>query len=73
MGDWISTHEASQLSGYSLQYLRRLIRKSKVLADKKGNNWWVDRKSLLTYIKAAGAAEDGRYGAKADTKPQTGA
>ena len=68
MGDWISTQEASQLSGYNPHYLRRLMRGKLIAADKKGNTWWIDRKSLLAYIKAAQSADDGRFGAKNTTE-----
>ena len=67
MSDWISTTEAVELSGYNAYYLRRLIRGKIILAEKKGNAWWVDRMSLVEYIKAAKSADDGRYGAKKTT------
>ncbi len=50
MADWITTKEAADLSGYHPDSLRELIRDGKIYAEKKGNAWWVDRKSLLAYI-----------------------
>ena len=70
MTDWISTHEAAQLSGYNVQYIRRLIRNQLLQAEKKGNSWWVDRQSLLEYKQKAEASEDQRHGAKSKTSPE---
>jgi excisionase family DNA binding protein len=65
MADWITTDEAVTLSGYNLDYLRRLIRAKKINAEKKGGQFWVDRRSLLHYIEAAkNNAEDKRVGPK---------
>ncbi len=62
--DWISTAEAAVLSGYHPERVRELIRERKIIATKKGNTWWVDRKSVLAYLKAAQKSEDKRYGPK---------
>lgn len=64
MADWITTDEAVELSGYNIEYIRRLIRNEKVRAEKKGGQYWVERKSLLDYIEAASASEDRRQGPK---------
>jgi hypothetical protein len=36
MPHWITTEEASQISGYHVVYLRHLIRSGQVKAEKKG-------------------------------------
>jgi excisionase family DNA binding protein len=64
MSDWISVEEAAELSGYSEEQLRRLIREKQVTADKKGGRWWVDQKSLLSYLKASKQSPDKRRGPK---------
>ena len=64
MADWITTEEASQLTGYSITHLRLLIRQNKVKADKKGGQYWVSRISLLAYVKETAETEDKRHGAK---------
>ena len=64
MADWITTDEASQLTGYSITYLRHLIRQNKIEAQKKGGQFWVERQSLLAYAKEAAKSEDKRHGAK---------
>jgi excisionase family DNA binding protein len=60
--EWITVQEAAEKSGYSEQYLRRLIRKGEIKARKFGTIWQVDRSSLTAYLKRAGKSEDRRYG-----------
>jgi excisionase family DNA binding protein len=69
MADWITTRKAVELSGYNIQYLRRLIRKNTITAQRFGNVWQVNRESLLEYLRQAQTSEDHRRGAKtqADT------
>jgi excisionase family DNA binding protein len=45
----ITTSEASELVKYSESHLRKLARDKQVKARKKGNKWYFDQKSLLTY------------------------
>ncbi len=66
MADWISVEEAAELSGYNVQHIRRLIRTKQVTAEKKGLMWWVDRKSLLDYLKDAKKSDDQRRGPKSE-------
>ena len=47
--EWITTAEAAKLTGYSIQYLRRLVRQKKVKARKWANAWMVHRAALLDY------------------------
>ncbi|MBM3130441.1 MAG: helix-turn-helix domain-containing protein [Chloroflexi bacterium] len=51
MSDWISTSEASNLSGYHAEHIRKLIREKRVKARKFLTLWLVSRKSLLEYLK----------------------
>ena len=64
MTDWISVEEAAELSGYTEEQLRRLIRTQQISASKKGGQWWVDKKSLLAYIKDSQQSSDKRRGPK---------
>lgn len=66
MPEWISVEEAVELSQYNAQHIRYLIREKKIVAQKKGVMWWVDRKSLLAYIKVATHSSDKRWGPKAE-------
>ena len=63
-GTYLTVTEAAEMSDYHPVYLRRLIRAEKIQAIKKGNQWWVDRASLVEYIEMARQADDNRFGAK---------
>ena len=64
MNYWVTSAEAVALSGFNSGYLRRLIRTSCILAEKKGGHYWIDCPSLLNYVNAANKAEDARRGSK---------
>lgn len=65
MTDWLDIEEAQTLSGYNAQHLRRLMRWKIVVAEKRGGRWRIDRKSLLSYLKATIQSDDKRRGPKA--------
>ena len=73
MEDWITTSEASQLSGYNAEYIRRLIRKGTIMSRRFGPLWQISRESLLAYKRESSkrTEKDKRYGAKnsLDVKP----
>jgi excisionase family DNA binding protein len=62
--EWVTTLEAAELSGYHPERIRELIRDRRIVAIKKGNAWWVDRASLVAYVKAAKQMGDRRHGPK---------
>jgi len=62
--DWITTREATELSGYHPDHLRRLIRDGSISARKFGIVWQVSRQSLLDYLKEAQDSTDKRRGPK---------
>ena len=64
MADWISIEDAEDLSGYHPEHIRRLMREGKISGEKKGGQWWIDRKSFLDYLKEAKNSEDKRHGPK---------
>ena len=51
MEDWLTTYEAVQLSGYELDYIRKLVRAQKIIGRKWGQSWQVSRKCLLEFLK----------------------
>jgi excisionase family DNA binding protein len=51
MEDWLTTYEAVQLSGYELDYIRKLVRAQKIMGRKWGQSWQVSRKSLQEFLK----------------------
>ncbi len=46
---WLTTDQAAQVSGYSVAYMRRLVRQGRVKARKVQREWLVNRDSLLGY------------------------
>jgi len=49
--DWITTAEARELSGYNAEYIRRLVRSGKLDGKVKGHDLWIDRNSLLKFLR----------------------
>jgi len=64
LNNHISVQVAASYSGYSLQYLRRLLRNSKVEGIKIGQLWLVDKGALDIYLEQAQDATDHRFGPK---------
>ena len=58
----ISVKAAAKISGYSLQYIRRLLRKGNLGGEKIGQVWLVDLKSLNEYFELAANHSDCRFG-----------
>lgn len=47
--EYISVEEAAEITEYSQQYIRRLLRRNRIKAVKKGYMWWVDLDSIKAY------------------------
>jgi len=47
--EWLSTEDAAKLTGYHVKYLRRLVRKERIVARKISRDLLINRKSLLAY------------------------
>ena len=62
--DWITTQEAAELSGYHVNYIRKLIRRGEIRGRKVSIVWVIDRQSLLKYITQAKQSDDKRRGPK---------
>ena len=62
--DWITTHEAAEITDYDREYIRRLVRSKKIEARKFGTVWQVSRQSLMDYYKDSRKSSDGRRGPK---------
>jgi excisionase family DNA binding protein len=60
--DWITVKEASDLSGYNAQYIRRLVRQKKIKSQKWVRDWQISRSSLMAYVRAAKISHDTRKG-----------
>ena len=64
LNNHISVQAAALYSGYSLQYLRRLLRNGKLAGIKIGQLWLVEKGNLDTYLADAQNATDQRFGPK---------
>jgi hypothetical protein len=65
---FIAVQTASNQSGYSGQYLRKMLRYEKLQGIKIGQLWLIECKSLLEYIEEASTTEDLRYGPRIKNK-----
>jgi len=60
----ISVKVAADFSGYSLQYLRRLLRNGKLSGLKIGQVWLIDKATFEAYLEITRATTDRRFGPK---------
>ena len=60
----ISVKAAAEISGYSLPYLRRLLRCGKLAGFKIGQVWLIDKAAFAAYLEKAIEATDRRFGPK---------
>ena len=67
----ISVKAAAEFSGYSIQYLRRLLRHSQLEGIKIGQVWLIRLASLDAYMKRANCMADGRCGPRATLRAVT--
>lgn len=58
----IPVRAAAEFSGYSLQYLRRLLRTGKLEGFKIGQVWLIDKTVFEAYLEKAIQATDRRFG-----------
>jgi len=59
---YMPAQAAAEYSGYSVQYLRRLLSTGVVAASRIGQVWLVSKVSLDAYIKRIQNEKDRRYG-----------
>ena len=64
LNNHISVQIAASYSGYSTQYLRRLLRTGKLAGIKIGQLWLVDKGTFDLYLKDAQVSTDQRFGPK---------
>jgi len=64
VGKYISVQAAAELTGYNIQYLRRLLRSGKLEGIKIGQLWLIEMHSLETYLQHVKTTSDRRCGPK---------
>lgn len=62
IGDYISVKIASQWSGYSDQYIRRLLRNGYLKTKRIGQIWLIDINGFEKYLLEAKKSTDKRFG-----------
>lgn len=64
LNNLISVKEAAECSGYSLQYMRRLLRTGKLSGLKLGQVWLIQIESFEAYLANVDNSKDHRFGPK---------
>ena len=64
LNDLVTVQEGSRISGYSRQYLRRLLRKRKIDGIKIGNLWLIKLSEVKKLLKKSNFELDQRFGPK---------
>lgn len=64
LNNYISVQVAGKYSGYSLQYLRGLLRNGNLEGIKLGQLWLVDKSALDVCLKPVQNTADQRFGPK---------
>ena len=62
LNDCISVKDASRLSGYSQQYLRRFLRREYLVGLKVGQVWLIKIDSFERFLNEAENSHDHRFG-----------
>jgi excisionase family DNA binding protein len=62
LSNHISVQTAADFSGYSLQYIRRLLRCGRLAGLKIGQVWLIDKSAFEAYLDKAVQATDRRFG-----------
>ena len=63
----LTVQAAADCSGYSIQYLRRLLRSGSLIGTKIGQVWLIDLNAFENYIEQAEQREDRRCGPRNPT------
>ncbi len=58
----ITVKAAAEFSGYSLQYLRRLLRSERLAGIKIGQVWLIEKDAFIAYLEKVIQTTDRRFG-----------
>ena len=58
----VTVQAAADVTGYNIQYLRRMLRSGKLRGVKIGQLWLIDMQSLETYLQHVESTSDRRCG-----------
>ena len=62
LNNHITVRAAAELSGYSLQYLRRILRMGKLDGLKIGQVWLIEMEAFEKYLEKSIETSDRRFG-----------
>ena len=71
MPDFLTTQDAHEQTGYTIQHLIRLLKEGKVRGKRFGRLWAIDPDSLNEYLERARASADRRRGPRRDPRDET--
>lgn len=60
--NYVTAQAASDLTGYNIQYIRRLCYAGKLKAIRIGRSWLIRAESLEWYLNVVVPSGDGRFG-----------
>jgi excisionase family DNA binding protein len=60
----ITVQAAADVTGYNIQYLRRILRSGALRGIKIGQMWLIEMEALETYLQRVEITSDRRYGPK---------
>ncbi|MBN2044524.1 MAG: helix-turn-helix domain-containing protein [Anaerolineales bacterium] len=72
MTNHITVQAAAEYSGYSLQYIRRLLRSGKLVGLKIGQVWLIEKSAFEAYLEKANQATERRFGPEANPQKRLG-
>jgi excisionase family DNA binding protein len=64
LNNLISVKVATSYSGYSMQYVRRLLRSGQLAGMKVGQLWLIDKDDFDSYLEKVTQSKDHRFGPK---------
>lgn len=67
----VTAQAASDLTGYNIQYVRRLVNMGRLKAIRVGRSWLIDVESLKVYLNVVVPAGDGRFGPRSSALSQS--
>jgi excisionase family DNA binding protein len=67
MPEFLTTQDAHEQTGYTIQHLIRLLKEGKIEGKRFGRLWAIDPDSLQDYLEQARVSDDGRRGPRKST------
>ena len=58
----VTVQAAAEVTGYNIQYLRRMLRSGKLRGVKIGQLWLIEMQSLEAYLQHVETTSDRRFG-----------